>query len=148
MPGVTGLSVPGAGSNTTWRSLGFFVAGTSGTITVQLTSGYHGVTVADGMAAADDWQFVTPAGSFNTLQTKGQGFTLRDKYGTIETFNAQGMVTDDVDNLGNDTHYAYESDNPQQIATVTEQGGLVTTFGYDGNTLRLRNRRLRPRDDL
>ena len=130
------------------------MAGDDGKISVSLASGDDGVTVADGMAAVDDWQFSTPAGSFDTatpagsldatapagsiksLQAKSQGFVLRDKYGTIETFNADGMLIDDTDNLGNQTQYAYNGpDHPQQLATVTEQGGLVTTFTYDGDSL-------------
>ena len=135
VPGETSLAVAGA-TGVTWRSLGFYVAGSNGTITVKLTSGDDGVTVADAVAAVDDWQLTTPAGSFNTLQTKNEGFVLRDKYGTIETFNAVGMVTADVDRLGNQTQYAYDStENPQQLSTVTEQGGLVTIFEYGGGAL-------------
>ena len=137
VPGQATLNdVPVADSGTTWRSLGFYVAGNSGKITITLTAGTDGVTVADAVAAIDDWQLTTPAGSFNTLQTKNGGFALRDKYGTIETFNAAGMVTDVLDRLGNHTQFAYnDSSHPQRISTVTEQGGLRTTFNYSNNAL-------------
>jgi RHS repeat-associated protein len=144
----TSLSVDGDDNGATWRSLGFYVAGSSGTITISLTSGSGGVTIADAVAAVDDWQFSTPLGSYNTLLAKTcpdpasgnaaslENFALRDKYGTIESFNADGMMTDSMDRLGNQTLFTYNtSQYPQQLLTVTEQGGLETTFAYNGNTL-------------
>ena len=141
--------VPGSTviDNVRWRSLGFFVAGDQGTITVTLAAGNDGVTVADGVLAACDWNFATPAGSFNQLQTKNEGFSLRDKVGTIETFNGYGFVTDDLDRTGNRTQFTYASTSgssgssqltfPLQLASVTEQGGLTTQFQYaDGALLR------------
>ena len=132
------------------------MADSSGTITITLKAGSDGgVTAADAVTAIDDWELgntlaTQSLGSFNTLQTKTcpdpappsntsnlENFALRDKYGTIESFNANGMMTDSMDRLGNQTLFTYNtSQYPQQLLTVTEQGGLVTTFGYSGgNTL-------------
>jgi RHS repeat-associated protein len=123
--------------DTQWRSLGFFYPiGTSGQITIELSSSKEGILLADGVVALGHWPFETPAGSFDELQSDGSVFSLRDKYGTWRTFAGTGMLIDIEDRLGNRTVFDYgEGDQWNRIQSITEPGGMTTRFEYAGDWL-------------
>ena len=80
---------------------------TSDEITVMLRGSGDGVAVADAVAAVGYWDFSKPAGSYNELLSKEEGFNLRDKYGTQEVFNGDGALTDVIDRLDNRTQFVH-----------------------------------------
>jgi RHS repeat-associated protein len=149
------------GGQAQFRSLGFFVSvGSSGQITVtlstQLADGFvDGFLSANAVMLVDDWAFATPDGSFNRLDqgslasngywaepgfTPQAGyFTLRDKNGTRQEFDPQGLLKTEEDRLGNRVQYAYVDANDDGLADElgyrTTQGGLTTTYAYEDGVL-------------
>jgi|GEM_PF-3332621 len=86
--------------------------------------------------------YTSPAGpyAFSTLVLNGGGtYTLTDQYGDKINFSSNGNVTSRVDAAGNSTAYAYvDGDSDGQtddLSTVTDPWGRVTTFAYSGGLL-------------
>jgi YD repeat-containing protein len=85
--------------------------------------------------------FTSPAGpyAFSTLTLSGGTYTLTDQYGDKINFSSAGNVTSRVDAAGNSTAYAYvDGDSDGQtddLSTVTDPWGRVTTFAYSGSLL-------------
>ncbi|MGR9071590.1 MAG: RHS repeat-associated core domain-containing protein [Gammaproteobacteria bacterium] len=78
--------------------------------------------------------FESQDGDYSTLQQNDDGgFTLTLKNGTQIRFNAEGLQTEAVDRIGNSTFYAYN--DQQQLVTITDPVGQVTTFAYLDNRL-------------
>ena len=67
------------------------------------------------------------------------GFTLTTNDGTTRSFNTLGLLTSIAQADGQTTTYTYiDSDNNStatDMATITEPGGLVTTFSYTNGLL-------------
>ena len=73
-------------------------------------------------------------GDFSTVAAKEDGtYTRTLKNGTRINFDADGFQTSVVDRNGNTTTYAYNVN--QQLETVTDPVGKVTTLAYSGNNL-------------
>ncbi|MEJ7591975.1 MAG: hypothetical protein WKF77_10530 [Planctomycetaceae bacterium] len=86
--------------------------------------------------------YTSPVGpyAFSTLvQNAGPTYTLTDQYGNKTNFSATGNVTSRVDPNSNSTAYTYvDSDSDGQtddLSTVTDPWGRVTTFAYSGGLL-------------
>ena len=86
--------------------------------------------------------YTSPAGpyAFSTLVLNGGGtYTLTDQYSDKINFSSSGNVTSRVDATGNSTAYAYvDGDSDGQtddLSTVTDPWGRVTTFAYSGGLL-------------
>jgi RHS repeat-associated protein len=84
-----------------------------------------------------DDTFTSPAGPLATtslVRNVDDSFTLTDKFGNAEQFDADGLLTARVDRNGNSTDYAYtDADGDQvsdEISTVTDPFGRETTFNY------------------
>ena len=123
------------------RSLGFYTA-VGGSLTVTIgTGGADGEVVADSVYLVDDWEFVTPVGSYNSLDYESiedttyyvdpnydpspGTFTFADKYGSRTEFDARGLKQVVVDRNGNRTELTYDAN--EKLKTITEQGGLTTS---------------------
>jgi len=69
----------------------------------------------------------------------GPTYTLTDQYGNKTNFSATGNVTSRVDTNSNSTAYTYvDGDSDGQtddLSTVTDPWGRVTTFAYSGGLL-------------
>jgi RHS repeat-associated protein len=75
--------------------------------------------------------FQSPAGDFSNLQKMGDGTyqrTLKD--GTVNVFNAQGLMGSSTDTSGNITQHIYNASG--QIQQIIDSVGLATTFNYTG----------------
>ncbi len=86
--------------------------------------------------------YTSPAGpsAFSVLvQNTGGTYTLTDEYGSTTNFSSTGNVTSCVDSNSNSTAYAYvDADSDGQtddLSTVTDPWGRVTTFVYSGGLL-------------
>ncbi|MDA1229162.1 MAG: hypothetical protein O2856_00180 [Planctomycetota bacterium] len=86
--------------------------------------------------------FTSPAGpyAFSTLVLNGGGtYTLTNEFGNKINFSSSGNVTSRVDAAGNSTAYAYvDADSDGQtddLSTVTDPWGRITTFAYSGGLL-------------
>ena len=78
--------------------------------------------------------FAGPAGDFSTITQNMDGsFTRLMKNGTTIEFDAAGLQTAVIDRNGNTTAYAYDVDD--NLETITDPVGLVTTFAYSGGLL-------------
>lgn len=78
--------------------------------------------------------FQSPPGEFSILRENTDGtFTRTMKDGTQFIFDAQGLQTSMVDRNGNTNVYAYDAID--QLETITDPQGLITTFVYSGNLL-------------
>lgn len=119
-----------------YRSLGFYRLGKNDAggneIQVTLASESDGWMVADAVLAVEVGDCATPADSFNTkLQATGDGFVLTNKYAIASKFDAGGHLTDIYDRNDNRTQFNYEFESEtRRLKSITEQGGLTTTFIY------------------
>ena len=78
--------------------------------------------------------FAGPAGDFSTITQNMDGsFTRLMKNGTTIEFDTAGLQTAVIDRNGNTTSYAYDVDD--NLVTITDPVGLVTTFAYSGGLL-------------
>jgi len=78
--------------------------------------------------------FPGPDGDFSVLTRNLDGsFTRRLKDGTLIEFDADGFQTAVIDRNGNTTSYAYDAND--NLTTITDPVGLVTTFAYTGGLL-------------
>ncbi len=135
-----------------WRSIGYYTVDPGKRLRVSLENGSEeGTLIADAAMLVDDWNFQTPDGSFDTLdsgsfdvKTDGTsgvstaedlepGFALVDKTGTQHVFDGLGRLAKTVDRNANQTQLAYRTDN--KLSTITLQGGLTWTYRYAGNYL-------------
>ncbi|HVX60439.1 MAG TPA: Calx-beta domain-containing protein, partial [Pirellulales bacterium] len=96
-----------------------------------------GVDLADGsgnmywFASNGSGEYVSPANApgFATLAAAtGGGYTLTDKQGNVENFDASGNLLSKVDPDGNKTQFTISGGLIQQI---TDPEGRTTTFTYD-----------------
>ena len=78
--------------------------------------------------------FNSPPGDFSTLvKNEDKTFTRTLKDGTKINFNTDGFQTSVVDRNGNTTTYAYDTDN--NLSTITDPAGLITTLTYSNGLL-------------
>ena len=132
-------------------SFGFFVPDADGRLAIMLEQIMGQFFAFGAMKAVDEWSFTSPQGSFAKLETlppptstKWNGdqpqFRLTDKDGSITDFDGRGHIMLRADRNGNRTQYDYldiegMSDHamPQRLHTITDQGGLVTTYSYNAD---------------
>ena len=57
---------------------------------------------------------------------------IRDKYGTVRTFDGNGRLITKVDRNGNTTSYDYDQTNIWQLTSVTDPFNRVTEYNYNG----------------
>lgn len=73
---------------------------------------------------------------YSGLVYSGGVYTITTKYGEVLNFNSSGLLTSRADRSGNTTTYAYtDADSDfatDEISTITDWAGRVTTFGYTG----------------
>lgn len=74
--------------------------------------------------------YVHPKGVFLTLSKTGNGFTLRDAFGTTWSFTSAGRLTTITDRNGNAQTFGYDSSG--RLTTVTDALGRNLTFSYNG----------------
>ena len=70
-----------------------------------------------------------------TMITSGAdqgGYQLVNKDMQTEIFNAAGLLTKQIDQYGNTTHYQYNSSNA--VTQITDYAGRTTTYGYDSTS--------------
>jgi RHS repeat-associated protein len=82
---------------------------------------------------AQDGSYISPPYVFSRLTKNADGtFTLRDKYGVVQRFNTQGLLSATVDRNGNTLSISYDATG--FMTKITDASGRVVTFakGADG----------------
>ena len=141
-----------------WRSLGFFVPDETATeIVIELHTvapdndlpivDADGLVVDGSAMLVDTWTTGSPPdGSFTELKqqeyspynngtSNGSIFGLETKYGDRYEFDAHGLLIGYQDRNQNRIEYAYQDVDADgladQLHTVTDQGGLTTTYAFN-----------------
>ena len=87
-----------------------------------------------GVPENQETEYTSSTGDYSTLIGNIDGtYTRTLKNGTQVHFDANGLQTDVIDRNGNITLYAYDID--QQLSSITDPIGKVTTFSYQNNQL-------------
>ena len=87
-----------------------------------------------GVPENQETEYTSSDGDFSTLIRNIDGsYTRTLKNGTQVHFDANGLQTDVIDRNGNITLYTYDID--QQLSSITDPIGKVTTFSYQNNQL-------------
>ncbi|MEL7500704.1 MAG: Calx-beta domain-containing protein [Planctomycetota bacterium] len=134
-----------------WRSLGFYQPG-GNSLQVSLSQMGNGSLVASdtSVVLVSNWDYQTPDGSFSNLEYTPQdssefsdddrayAHTLTMPDGGSFEFSSQGRLHRHSDVLGNRTRFDYEfsEGHEARLNKITTQGGLETTYHYDGGYLR------------
>ena len=80
----------------------------------------------------DDGTYTTPDGFYNVLRRNLDGsFWLRDRYGFVTEFNAQGFMTERRDRNNNRMVYRY--DDRGRLSVIEDTLGREIIFGYFPN---------------
>src|SRR5262249_38213372 len=108
----------------------------------QVTSATGGVVLDLGEGGRTLWfsgspgvgsNYTTPAGDFSTLTRTSGGYTHTLPDGTQITFNSGGYETATIDLNGLHTTFSYNGSN--QISTIKDPYGKLTTFTYSGGVI-------------
>ena len=108
----------------------------------QVISASGGVILNLGGNGASEWfsgspgvggSYTSPAGDFSTLTKTSSGDTLALTDGTQITFNSSGYETATIDRNGLHTTYSYNGSN--QLSSVEDPYGNLTTFTYSSGDL-------------
>ena len=87
-----------------------------------------------GVPENQETEYTSSDGDYSTLIRNIDGsYTRTLKNGTQVHFDANGLQTDVIDRNGNITLYTYDID--QQLTSITDPIGKVTTFSYQNNQL-------------
>ncbi|MCG8586360.1 MAG: DUF642 domain-containing protein, partial [Pirellulales bacterium] len=78
--------------------------------------------------------YITPAGSFTSLVKNGSTYELSHTDGTVDYFDADGLLTHREDRNGNRITYAYDDIDGDakfdELVSITDAFGLTTTYAY------------------
>ncbi|MBI4354932.1 MAG: hypothetical protein HY597_00595 [Candidatus Omnitrophica bacterium] len=133
--GGNGVSIPWMGS--VGRLGDAAIDPVTGTVAIAAGFGGGAGTIEGTAALLVDQSdvYLPPLGDASALRRLADGtFTLRTKHGTVSTFDDQGLLQSITDRNNNATTYAYTDANgdgrAEELATITDPTGAVTTFGY------------------
>jgi len=80
---------------------------------------------------AQSGSYASPPGLNLTLTKDGQGYTLKNPYGTQWRFDLHGVLQSITDRNQNATQLSYDTEG--HLAKITDAMGRVVTLGYDGS---------------